>query len=79
MENVPVPVLEKEVRNSSVVGQRDIVPVWTVLSLFEDVADQVEILVFFVRGMLAGSLVCRSLFGLELDIGAAGRAKFCCC
>jgi hypothetical protein len=79
MENVPVPVLEKDVRDDSAIGWDHKVPVWTVLSLFQNVADQVEILVFFVRGMLARSLMCGSLFGLELDIGAAGRAKFCCC
>jgi hypothetical protein len=79
MENVPVPVLKRDVRDISVIGQKNKLPVWTVLSLFENVADQVEILVFFVRGMLARSLMCRSLFGLELDIGTAGRAEFCCC
>jgi len=53
-------------------------PVWPVLSFFEDVPNQVEVLVFFVCSMLARSLVFGSLFGLELDIRAAGRAKFCC-
>jgi hypothetical protein len=79
MENVPVPVLEKDIRDISARGQKNKLPVWTVLSLFENVADQVEILVFFMRGMLARSLVCGSFLRLELDIGTAGRAKFCCC
>jgi len=77
MEYVPVPVLTVCQRGCCSRERKD-VPVWSVLSIFEDVANQVEILVFFVSGMLARSLVFGSLFGLELDIRAAGRAKFCC-